>query len=229
MKVLVVDDEKNIRESIRRLLELEGIESALAVDGRAGSGLLSEESFDAVKALKTGADDYLLKPFDPTELVLRLKSVVDRRRLEDRLEAGARTAAAGTGLVGESAAEPFVAVNIGAMQDTLVESELFGHGKGAFTGVDARTPGLVELGERGTLFLDEIGEMPLALQVKLLRVLQERKVRRLGGVRDNPIGARFISATNRDIEALVQREDGPAANLDLGRRTVLTKVKRYGL
>ena len=110
-----------------------------------------------------------------------------------------------------SAAEPFVAVNIGAIHENLVESELFGHEKGAFTGADARKPGLFELAERGTLFLDEIGEMPLPLQVKLLRVLQERKTRRLGGARDIPIGARIISATNRDIEALVRdggfRED----------------------
>ena len=102
-------------------------------------------------------------------------------------------------------------MNIGAVHDNLMESELFGHEKGAFTGADSRKIGLFELAGAGTLFLDEIGEMPLPLQVKLLRVLQERKIRRLGGVRDIPVGARILSATNKDIEALVRegrfRED----------------------
>src|SRR5208283_4672034 len=99
--------------------------------------------------------------------------------------------------------EPFVAVNVGGVHESLMESELFGHEKGAFTGADARKIGLFELAGAGSLFLDEIGEMPPPLQVKLLRVLQERKIRRLGGTRDIPIGARILSATNRDIERLV--------------------------
>ena len=294
MRVLVVDDEKNIRESIQRLLELEGISSATAGNGQEGDALLAQEPFDAVildlkmpimdgqalletmrgeglrtpvimisalgdvndavRALKSGANDYLLKPFDPTELILRVRAAVERRKMEDQIEAGARISAAGTAFIGQcpatralreligkvangdatvlitgesgtgkevvareiharsaNAPEPFIAVNIGAIQENLVESELFGHERGAFTGADARKPGLFELAARGTLFLDEIGEMPLALQVKLLRVLQERKIRRLGGVSDIPIGARILSATNRDIEALVHaggfRED----------------------
>jgi two-component system response regulator AtoC len=92
-----------------------------------------------------------------------------------------------------------------------MESELFGHEKGAFTGAVARKQGLFELAGRGSLFLDEIGEMPLPLQVKLLRVLQERKIRRLGGNDDIPVNARIVSATNQDIETLVKegrfRED----------------------
>jgi two-component system response regulator AtoC len=294
MRILVTDDEKNIRESIQRLLGLEGIDAETACDGRQAAALLAEQAFDAVvldlkmpsmdgqqvldwmraegirtpvimisalgeiadavKALKSGAADYLVKPFDPAELLLRIRSVVADRQREDLIEAGARTAAAGPRLVGDGqavrglrelirkvaatrttvlvtgesgtgkevvareihacspdAAEPFVAVNIGAVHEGLVESELFGHEKGAFTGADGRKPGLFELAGAGTLFLDEIGEMPLPLQVKLLRVIQERKARRLGGTRDIPIAARIISATNRNVEDLVRagrfRED----------------------
>jgi two-component system response regulator AtoC len=294
MKVLIVDDERNIRESIQRLFELEGIDSVTATDGREGADRLTDQTFDAVvldlkmpgmdgqallewiraeglrtpvvmisalgdindavKALKSGASDYLIKPFDPTELILKVKAVVQSRKREDLIEAGSRTAEGTVRLLGEStatralrlmiekvatgtttvlitgesgtgkevvareihsrspnASEPFVAVNIGGIQETLVESELFGHEKGAFTGADTRKTGLFELAAGGTLFLDEIAEMPFPLQVKLLRVLQERKIRRLGGTRDIPIAARIISATNKDIESLVRgggfRED----------------------
>ena len=99
---------------------------------------------------------------------------------------------------------PLVKVNCAALPESILESELFGHERGAFTGAESRKLGLFELAGAGTLFLDEIGEMPLPLQVKLLRVLQERKIRRLGGSRDIPIEARIISATNRDIDALVR-------------------------
>ncbi|MDR2402510.1 MAG: sigma-54 dependent transcriptional regulator [Spirochaetaceae bacterium] len=209
---------------------------------------------DAVEALKTGARDYLVKPFDPAELVIKLRGLVEDKRRENRIEAEERTAGPEQNLVGNTPeiqrisarirkiaatdvtvlitgesgtgkevaareihlrgprfAEPFVAVNIGGIHEGLVESELFGHEKGAFTGAAVRRQGLFELAGRGTIFLDEIGEMPLSLQVKLLRVLQERKIRRLGGSVDIPVNARIISATNRDLEALVRegrfRED----------------------
>ncbi len=286
MKILVVDDEKNIRESIRKLFSIDGMEVLTASDGIEGRAFLMEQAFDAivldlrmpgmggqellewivsegirspvimisalgeisdaVRALKSGAADYLLKPFDPEELIHKLRGLVLSRKREDALEAGTRTAGASSRLVGESraiqtlhsliarvaatdstvlitgasgtgkevvareihaasagASEPFIAVNIGGLHGELVESELFGHEKGAFTGADARKPGLFELAGRGTIFLDEIGDMPLRLQVKLLRVLQERKIRRLGGTRDIPVAARILSATNRDIDALV--------------------------
>ncbi|MDR1319464.1 MAG: sigma-54 dependent transcriptional regulator [Treponema sp.] len=298
MRVLIVDDEKNIRESLGKYLNLEEIDSLCAESGEAALDCIAKESFDAiildlklpgiqgqevlghiqkqgipspvimisahgqiadaVEALKTGASDYLVKPFDPAELVIRLRSLVENKRRENLLEAAARAGPrpgsggslllggsplikrlseqidkiAGVGvtvlITGESGSgkevaareihargpnrgEPFVAVNIGGIHEGLMESELFGHEKGAFTGAAARKQGLFELAGRGCLFLDEIGEMPKSLQVKLLRVLQDRKVRRLGGVSDIPINARIISATNRDIESLVKegrfRED----------------------
>lgn len=294
MRILIVDDERNIRESLQRLLSLEGIEAAVAADGREALALLRAEPFDAlvtdlrmpvmggqelleqaraegircpifmmsalgeirdaVNALKSGATDYLIKPFEPEDFMHKLKAAVSSRRLEDEAEVDVRTGAALNRLVGEGAAmrllrrdieklagsdatvlitgesgtgkevvareihagsprsnEPFVAVNIGGIHESLMESELFGHEKGSFTGADARKPGLFELAGSGTIFLDEIGEMPPRLQVKLLRVLQERTVRRLGGMRDIPVPARIIAATNRNIEALVSeggfRED----------------------
>jgi two-component system response regulator PilR (NtrC family) len=98
---------------------------------------------------------------------------------------------------------PFVALNCGAIPETLLESELFGHMKGAFTGATGNKKGLVEAAERGTLFLDEIGEMNPMMQVKLLRVLQERKFRRLGGVEELEATIRVIAATNQDLDKLV--------------------------
>ncbi|WP_061717991.1 two-component system response regulator GlrR [Pantoea trifolii] len=104
------------------------------------------------------------------------------------------------------ATKPFIAINCGALPEQLLESELFGHAKGAFTGAVSAREGLFQAAEGGTLFLDEIGDMPQALQVKLLRVLQERKVRPLGSNRDLDINVRIISATHRDLPKAMDKK-----------------------
>ena len=95
---------------------------------------------------------------------------------------------------------PFVVVHCAALPETLLESELFGHEKGAFTGATQRKPGRIELAHQGTLFLDEIGDVPLSMQVKLLRVLQERELERIGGRETVKVDVRFVAATHRDLE-----------------------------
>ncbi|HET8733626.1 MAG TPA: sigma 54-interacting transcriptional regulator, partial [Anaeromyxobacteraceae bacterium] len=112
---------------------------------------------------------------------------------------------------GPRAALPFVEINCAAIPDTLLESELFGHEKGAFTGAAERRLGRFELADTGTIFLDEIGEIPPALQVTLLKALEEREIRRVGAARTRKVDARIVAATNRDLHAMVRertfRED----------------------
>jgi len=109
------------------------------------------------------------------------------------------------------AKRPYVALNCGALPESLIESELFGHEKGAFTGADHRHIGRFELAEDGTIFLDEIGDLPATVQVKLLRVLQEHEITRVGGTQAIRVTARVIAATHRDLQAEVEagrfRED----------------------
>lgn len=208
---------------------------------------------DAVEAMKIGACDYLVKPFDPDELLIRIRKAVEAGRLSRSFTAGlarrpgigemlgesrpmrevrkllekAAPSGATIFLTGESGTGkevaarlahnlsrregPFIPINMGAFPEHLLESELFGYEKGAFTGADSRKPGLFESAQGGTLFLDEIAELPLHLQVKLLRVIQDRKVQRLGALKGTPIDVRIIAATNRDIESEVRlgkfRED----------------------
>ncbi|MEO1992026.1 MAG: sigma-54 dependent transcriptional regulator [Pirellulales bacterium] len=102
---------------------------------------------------------------------------------------------------------PFVPVDCGAIPDALLESELFGHEKGAFTGADSRRMGLIECADGGTLFLDEVGELTVAVQAKLLRVLQERRVRKVGARQENTVDVRVVAATSRDIDGMVAREE----------------------
>ncbi len=209
------------------------------------------EISDAVSALKGGAQDYVVKPFDPEELVAKLKSLVEAQkvqemvaiessddgsfigkspqiqrikglisRIKDSTSTVLITGESGTGkevvarsihLSSRQKDGPFVAINIGGVPENLLESELFGYEKGAFTGAVGRKSGKFELADGGTLFLDEIGDMPLALQVKILRVLQEKRITRLGGTQSFPFNARIIAATNKDLEKMVQegtfRED----------------------
>lgn len=208
---------------------------------------------DAIEAMKLGAKDYIVKPFDPEELVIRLKRMIDDRNIKSKVEAGILTnfsnkfigeskkileikkiidkvakTRSNVLITGESGTgkevvakmihdlsgineKPFVAVNLGGIPENLIESELFGYEKGAFTGADTRKVGIFETAKEGTLFLDEIGDMPLHLQVKLLRVLQDRKIQRLGSIQQIPINSRIISATNKNLLELIKenkfRED----------------------
>lgn len=190
---------------------------------------------NAVESMKEGAVDYLMKPFSYDALKRTIDSIIARECAEKWLltESPAMkkvvdlatslapsditvliTGESGTGkeLLARSIYRlsrrldrPFVAVNCAAIPETLLESELFGHEKGAFTGAAEKKEGRFERAHTGTLLLDEIGEMPLALQAKLLRVLQEREVERIGGKSPVPVDVRIIATTNRDL-ALECRE-----------------------
>jgi two-component system response regulator AtoC len=285
MRVLIVDDEKNLRESIASYLALEKIEVREAENGLSAQRILEEEAFDcivldlkmpgmsgleflswlrdegpsvpavmisafgniedAVKAMKLGASDYLVKPFDPDELVMRVNRAVTESRMkrqasiipspqseetESRLmkdihKLADRAAPSDSTILitGESgtgkevlarriheksrrAAGPFIPINLGGIPENLVESELFGYEKGAFTGAERRKEGMFEFASGGTLFLDEVGDMPLHLQVKLLRVIQDRKIQRLGGTQVIPIDVRLVAATNKDLAAMVSEK-----------------------
>jgi len=203
---------------------------------------------DAVEAMKLGAQDYIVKPFNPEELVIRLKRIIENQHLKEQVELGQREHPNFKDWIGESARmqeikafvekiaptpstvlitgdsgtgkeviaraihkcsprarEPFVAINIAGVPENLLEGELFGYEKGAFTGAAARKIGMFEYAASGTLFLDEIGDMPIHLQVKLLRVIQDRKIQRLGGMQSIPINARILSATNKNLEERIQQ------------------------
>ena len=202
---------------------------------------------NAILAMRSGAYDFIAKPFKPAELAalvakaleksalvsenLRLRARVSEeeqarallgkseamRRVLDVIERAAPTRATVL-ITGESgsgkervaraihqrsdrAAQPFLVVNCGALPENLMESELFGHEKGAFTGAHTRRAGLFRDANGGTVLLDEIGELPQSLQVKLLRTLQERSVRPLGASEEVPVDVRVLAATNRDVEA----------------------------
>ena len=194
----------------------------------------------AVAALREGADDVLEKPIAPdrlTALLARLESsttqtgiVTGSSRIVALLERARRIAPTDATVLiqGESgtgkevvaraihawsprSSAPFIAVNCAAMPETLVEAELFGHERGAFTDARVARPGVIEQADGGTLFLDEIGEMPAGAQAKLLRVLQDKCVRRLGSMESREVRVRFIAATNRSLRDLVRersfRED----------------------
>lgn len=190
---------------------------------------------NAVECMKEGAVDYLMKPFSYDALKRTIDSIMARACAEKELLTQSPamkrvvdlaaslapsditvliTGESGTGkeLLARSihrlsnrSDRPFVAVNCAAIPDTLLESELFGHEKGAFTGAVVKKEGRFERAHTGTLLLDEIGEMPLTLQAKLLRVLQEKEVERIGGKAPVPVDVRIIATTNRDL-ALECRE-----------------------
>jgi len=203
----------------------------------------------AVEAMRAGAENFLVKPLEPSTVLVVLQKVLDKQRLSrdaqllrDRVreryrfdailgESAAMEAVfdvvkrvapteATVLLVGESGTgkelvaqaihqesprsdKPFVRVSCAALSETLLESELFGHERGSFTGAIARREGRFELADGGTLFLDEIGEIPPSVQVKLLRVLQQREFERVGGTQTVKVDVRVVAATNRDLLAEV--------------------------
>src|SRR5262252_8511802 len=203
----------------------------------------------AIEATKSGAYDYVLKPFEiPEFLELVEKALRSRFLMVEPVEIGG-TGATGGALVGNSRAmqaiykeigriaskpvnvlirgetgtgkeliaraiyqhsdrskAPFIAINCAAIPETLLESELFGHERGAFTGAELRRFGRFEQADKGTIFLDEIGDMTPGTQVKLMRVLQERCVQRLGGKETIPVDVRVIAATHRDLETAIQNK-----------------------
>jgi DNA-binding NtrC family response regulator len=158
----------------------------------------------AVQALKRGAIDYLTKPVDRG----RLRSVlanVQRTRVLKHEAVDLRHQLREFGRFGRLSTRSFVAVNCGALAPSLIESEFFGHEKGSFTGADRRRIGYFERADGGTLFLDEITEMPQELQVKLLRVLEEEAVTRVGGTDLTPVDVRIVAASNRDPQEAVAK------------------------
>jgi len=211
----------------------------------------------AVRAMKAGAENYLIKPLDVDAVLVFVTKALEKRRLQreaDGLRARVRERFRLEGMVGESPElqavyqvvkqaaptratvlvlgesgtgkeliaqalhesserrdKPFIKVSCAALSDTLLESELFGHEKGSFTGAAARREGRFELADGGTLFLDEIGEITPATQVKLLRALQQREFERVGGTQTIKVDVRVVAATNRDLGAEVKagrfRED----------------------
>jgi two-component system, NtrC family, nitrogen regulation response regulator NtrX len=292
--ILVIDDEKSIRNTLKDILEYEQHEVELAEDGPAGLELINRDHFDvvlcdikmpnmdgmevlakieelhpeipvlmisghgnidtAVEAIKKGAYDFIEKPLDLNRLLVTIRNalerkdlVVETKRLRKKINrqyeivgksasiqkvremidrvAGtdARvliTGANGTGkeLVARElheksnrASGPFIEVNCAAIPSELIESELFGHEKGAFTSAIKQRKGKFEQAEGGTIFLDEIGDMSLAAQAKVLRALQEHKISRVGSDKDIDINVRVLAATNKDmrfeIDAKTFRED----------------------
>ncbi|HZI05792.1 MAG TPA: sigma-54 dependent transcriptional regulator, partial [Archangium sp.] len=199
----------------------------------------------AVEAMKAGAADFALKPFDREEILFSIRKALLRAQQEEgarplvkeassfvggstamaEAQAMLTRAASGTATVllrGESGtgkelaakavhdasprrSGPFVKLHCAALPDTLLESELFGYEKGAFTGAATRKPGRVELASGGTLFLDEIGDITPQVQVKLLRLLQEREFERLGGTQTLKVDVRFVAATHRNLEEMVRK------------------------
>ncbi|GAB4345663.1 MAG: acetoacetate metabolism transcriptional regulator AtoC [Desulfobulbaceae bacterium] len=203
---------------------------------------------DAIDCLKKGAADYILKPFNMDDLVIRVTRILEAQNIRDRCVSleescselhtemigdgkamrsihefirqvaptdstvlirgesgtGKELAAAAIHMNSPRADKPFVRINCAAIPEGLIESELFGHEKGAFTGAHARKRGKFELADGGTLLLDEIGELPLSLQAKLLRVLQESTYERVGGTGTIQVDIRLLCATARDLEAAVE-------------------------
>ncbi|HEX5044311.1 MAG TPA: sigma-54 dependent transcriptional regulator [Candidatus Polarisedimenticolaceae bacterium] len=285
-KVLLVDDERNLRSTLARALKLEGYATLEAEDGEQALQRLADEPVDAVlldlqmpgrdgfsvleairergiavpvvvltahgtiekavRAVQLGAADFVEKPPSTERLLVSLENALRRRYLEADNRRLAAEAGLGDDILGTSApmrqlgetigkvapteaavlllgengsgkelvaralhagsprrGRPLVTVNCAAIPDTLFESELFGHARGAFTGATEARRGKFQEADGGTLFLDEVGEIPLGLQPKLLRALESGEVERVGGRGPERVDARIVAATNRDLESEV--------------------------
>jgi two-component system nitrogen regulation response regulator NtrX len=287
-RVLVIDDEAAIRDSLRMTLEYEGYEFVGAATGQEGLALAEREGPDlvlldvkmpgmdglevlerlrsmndalpvvvisghgpistAVEATKKGAFDFIEKPFASERVLVSLRNALDQGRLRDENRTLKKAVEVRHQLIGESAGlkqvmaavgraaptnatvlihgesgvgkelvartihrnslrsrERFVQVNCAAIPEELIESELFGHEKGSFTGATEKQVGKFEQGDRGTIFLDEVGDMSAKTQAKVLRVLQEGEVERLGSARTIKVDVRVIAATNKNLEEEIEK------------------------
>jgi two-component system, NtrC family, nitrogen regulation response regulator NtrX len=287
-RILVIDDEAEIRRSVRMILEYEGYDVLESSSGPEGVALAEKESPDlifldikmpgmdglealqriralnetvpvviisghgtvstAVEATKAGAFDFIEKPLASERVLLTIRNALDQTRLADENRSLKRAVEVRHQMVGESPAlrhvwdaikraaptnatvlllgesgvgkelvarsihrnslrsrERFVQVNCAAIPEELIESELFGHEKGSFTGATEKQIGKFEQGDRGTIFLDEVADMSPKTQAKVLRVLQEGEVERLGSARTIKVDVRVIAATNKDLEAEIEK------------------------
>jgi two-component system, NtrC family, nitrogen regulation response regulator NtrX len=287
-RILVVDDEVAIRESLRMTLEYEGYECILAATGQEALSLAERETPDlvlldvkmpgmdgidvlerlramnealpvivvsghgtistAVEATKKGAFDFIEKPFASDRVLVSLRNALDQRQLRDENRVLKKAVEVRHQMIGESGAlrqvmaavgraapttatvliqgesgvgkelvartihrnslrsrERFVQVNCAAIPEELIESELFGHEKGSFTGATEKQVGKFEQADRGTIFLDEVGDMSAKTQAKVLRVLQEGEVERLGSARTIKVDVRVIAATNKNLEEEIEK------------------------
>ncbi|TAH39939.1 MAG: sigma-54-dependent Fis family transcriptional regulator [Bacteroidetes bacterium] len=287
-KILIIDDEKPIRNTLRDILQYEKFEIVEAADGAEGIRLAAEHNPDlvlcdikmakmdglevlsklqelnpdmpvvmisghgtietAVEALKKGAYDYIAKPPDLNRLLVTVRNAMDRSTLITETKTLKRKVYKTRSIIGESEAiltiksmidkvaatdarvmitgsngtgkelvarwlheksnradGPLIEVNCAAIPSELIESELFGHEKGAFTSAIKQRVGKFELAKDGTLFLDEIGDMSLSAQSKVLRALQENKITRVGGEKEIPVNPRIIAATNKDLKSEIEK------------------------
>lgn len=288
MRILVVDDEKSIRITLKEILEFEGHEITVASDGVEGLDKVKGGQFDAifcdikmpnmdgkelleklvtqgceatiimmsghgdietaVDCIKKGAYDFIQKPLDLNRILITLKNATDKTELVKETKILKRKVSKIQEIVGESpvitkvkdmikrvaptdarvlitgsngtgkelvarwlhelsnrASAPFIEVNCAAIPSELIESELFGHEKGAFTSAIKQHKGKFEQANGGTLFLDEIGDMSLAAQAKVLRVLQEHKLSRVGSDKDIEVDVRVVAATNKNLKEEIEK------------------------
>ncbi|MBR6660774.1 MAG: sigma-54-dependent Fis family transcriptional regulator [Bacteroidales bacterium] len=288
MKILIIDDERAIRNALKDILEFENHQVTLASDGKEGLDIALNNSFDAifcdikmpemdgievlsqltnanieaaiimisghgsidtaVECIKKGAFDFIEKPLDLNRVLITLKNATDKTTLVKETKALKKKVSSIQDIIGESPAivkikemidrvapsdarvlitgsngtgkelvarwlhekssrakSPFIEVNCAAIPSELIESELFGHEKGAFTSAIKQHKGKFEQAEGGTLFLDEIGDMSLAAQAKVLRVLQEKKLSRVGSDKDITVNVRVLAATNKNLKEEIEK------------------------